>query len=834
MKQKSKLNYISLFSSAGVGCYGFKLEGFDCIATNEIIERRLQVQRNNKKCKYESGYLSGDIRDEDTKQKIYKEIEFWEKKENINDVDVLLATPPCQGISVANHKKKNEQGRNSLIIESIKLTKEIQPKFFVFENVRSFLNTTCTDIDGKDKKISEAIELNLGGMYNILSKVINFKEYGSNSSRTRTLVVGTRKDLLDITPYDLFPKKKSERTLRQVIGNLPELKKMGEFSKDDFYHQFRKYSEHMLDWINDIKEGESAFDNKDPQKKPHRIVDGKIIYNRKKNGDKYTRCFWDKIAPCIHTRNDIFASQSTIHPKDNRVLSIRELMLLMTIPENFRWTDKELEELNSLSIEEKNKILFKEEMNIRQSIGEAVPTEIFRQIAEKIKKSTCYKKITISEINQIVKDNKLDIVENLKNYIKFNKNQLSMPELLKIIELSNAKRQDHAAYYTRQDICYSLINELPAADNFKELNILEPSVGAGNFLPLLIEKYREVDKVIIDVVDIDDNAINILKALLSAINIPKNISINIINDDFLVREFNKKYDIVIGNPPFGKIVKSKDLLSSYKKLAYNFKTNNIFSFFVEKAVTLGNYVALISPKSLLSAPDFNLTREFLSRYNFKSIIDYGEKAFGGVKIETISIVLNNNKNINERIKTISYINNSINFLRQNYVFDSKLPVWIIYRNNFFDQIFNKLKVDIFNVFRDRVITKSHTKPTGEIRVLKSRNIENNKVTNIDGYDSYLNSDDIIKFPVSAFINRRNVVLVPNLTYNPRACFMPQNSIADGSVALLTPKNGDHITMNDLEYYATEEFKKYYMIAKNLGTRSLNIDSNFVYFFGIKR
>ena len=40
--------YISLFSSAGVGCYGFKLEGFHCIATVELIERRLQTERVNK------------------------------------------------------------------------------------------------------------------------------------------------------------------------------------------------------------------------------------------------------------------------------------------------------------------------------------------------------------------------------------------------------------------------------------------------------------------------------------------------------------------------------------------------------------------------------------------------------------------------------------------------------------------------------------------------------------------------------------------------------------------------------------------------------------------
>ena len=37
--------YISLFSSAGVGCYGFKQEGYYCIATVELLERRLNVQK---------------------------------------------------------------------------------------------------------------------------------------------------------------------------------------------------------------------------------------------------------------------------------------------------------------------------------------------------------------------------------------------------------------------------------------------------------------------------------------------------------------------------------------------------------------------------------------------------------------------------------------------------------------------------------------------------------------------------------------------------------------------------------------------------------------------
>ena len=125
--------YISLFSSAGVGCYGFKLEKFECIATNELIERRLNIQKLNNKCKYESGYIKGDIKEDFVKEKIYKEIEKWKNLGN-DLVDVVIATPPCQGMSVANHKKsKNEIERNSLVRESVNIIKKINPRFFIFE-----------------------------------------------------------------------------------------------------------------------------------------------------------------------------------------------------------------------------------------------------------------------------------------------------------------------------------------------------------------------------------------------------------------------------------------------------------------------------------------------------------------------------------------------------------------------------------------------------------------------------------------------------------------------------------------------------------------------------
>jgi len=829
MKLKNnQLTYLTLFSGAGIGCYGFKIEGFNCIASVEILEKRIKFQKYNDICAYETGYIADDLQKEYTKERINEELSKWNADKYL---DVLIATPPCQGMSVANHKKGDELKRNSLVVESISITKNILPKFFVFENVRGFLNTICTDLDGNDKRIKEAIEVNLAGNYHINYEIINFKDYGCNSSRTRTLVIGTRKDLKEITPFNIRPKLQKEKNLKEIIGNLPRLKEMGSICNDDIYHNYRNFNKEMLNWISDIAQGQSAFNNVDSRKIPHKVVDGLLVYNVNKNGDKYKRQFWDKVAPCIHTRNDILASQNTIHPEDNRVFSIREIMLMMNVPSTFKWSSIEFNKLNSLNLEEKRKFLSKEELNIRHSLGEGVPTIIFQQIAENIKHYLLNGEIPDQKVNKIITQYSLFEFDKLDAFLK-DANNYSYPTLSKIAELSNSARNENAAYYTRQDICFSIIKDLPDARNYKKLRILEPSIGVGNFLPLIFDKYKTVEEVIIDLVDIDENSIRTLKNLLNYIDIPQNIKINFIQSDFLKYNFEYKYDIVIGNPPFKKISNDLPLLKIYKENVYNKETNNVFSFFLEKAIKLSNYVALILPKSLINSPEFNLTRELINKYRVQKIIDYGEKGFRGVKIETVSLIINTSKKPKDNLVEIeSYITNEIRIKRQDYIFPNDYPYWLIYRNDFFDSVASKIEFDIFKSYRDRHITKKLTKISGKYRVLKSRNIASNEIINVAKYDTYI--DDIENLNVSKFLNTKNAVLVPNLTYYPRACFLPKNTIVDGSVAILTLKNGTRkLLKRDLEYYGSDEFKKFYAIARNYGTRSLNIDNNSVFFFGI--
>ena len=829
---KRPLTYISLFSSAGVGCFGFKENGFHCIATNEILEKRLKIQKYNHKCTYETGYLSGDISTQEIKNLLFAEIDLWKQLHNISEPDVIIATPPCQGMSVANHKKGDEIGRNSLVVESIKITQEVNPKFFIFENVRAFLSTICTDIDGVEKSIEEAIKLNLGGQYNILFEVINFKDFGSNSSRTRTLVIGVRKDLQNISPYDIFPNQKEPKTLRKLFEGLDILNEMGDISEKDIFHSFRTYNSKMLPWIENLQEGQSAFDNTEKELIPHQVKNGEIVFNERKNGDKYARWYWDKEGPCIHTRNDILSSQNTIHPSENRVFSIRELMLMMSIPNNFKWSNISEKDFEVMSISEKNNFLKKEELNIRHCIGEAVPTGVFSSIAKNIKNVLEQKFLSLTEINNIIKSEKLEKIENLISFIESNFEKLGIDNIFQIAEYANSSRQENSAFFTRKDIAFSVVKDLPELKNKKKVRILEPSVGVGNFIPLLVEKYKDKEEVIFDLLDIDNNSLQILKCILEQLKYPKNIKINFISTDFLTYDFSQKYDIVVGNPPYKKITKNQELLGEFKANIRNKETISIFCFFIEKSIKLGKFISLIVPKSLINAPEFNITREILAEQNLLKICDYGEKGFKGIKIETISFLLETSpKKYSESIVIESYIQETLRKNKKSYLLSDEFPYWLIYRNKEFDKISNKMKFDIFQSFRDRQITKDKTKEMGKIRVLKSRNIGNNEVKNFENYDCYI--DDTDNLTVAKFLNQEKVVMIPNLTYYPRASFLPKNTIVDGSVALLTLKNGSRQpTEKDLDYYGSKEFEKFYRVARNYGTRSLNIDNNSVFFFGL--
>lgn len=825
MLRDKSLTYVSLFSCAGVGCYGFKQEGYHCIATNELVQRRLNVQKFNSKCDYDSGYISGDITSIETKEKIYAEIDKWSELGN-DRVDVVVATPPCQGISVINHKKnEHDLKRNSLVVESIEIIQTIRPRIFIFENVQAFQKTVCTTKSGENITIGDYIRDALGGEYLITGRILNFMNYGSNSSRTRTLVIGVDKEYKNLfTPYELFPSYRTERTLREVIGN-GRFKPLewGEICQTDFYHAFRKYDLKMRPWIHDLKEGESAFNNKDPQKRPHRIVNGQMIENTQKNRDKYTRQRWDRFIQCVHTRNDLLAAQNTIHPDEDRVFSIRELMEMMSIPYEFRWVDYSIEELNSLSDEQKHKLYKENEVNIRQCLGEAVPTEVMRQIAQRIREELQAKRTPPTELARIISSYSLSDEESISCFVRENPLDLSVSDLQRIAELCNARREENAAYYTNKFIINEVMNQLPDFTK-NEVRILEPSVGAGAFIPFVFKKYDGVEHVTLDLVDIDANSISILKAILSKIKIPENFTINVYTEDFLNFKIKGRYDLVVGNPPYSKT-----------KSASKKKTINLADAFLNKSIAISDWTALVLNKTILSSSEFDDTRDALRNLKISSISDFGRYGFTGLSIETICMVLQSQ----QKPQLTNIYNLKYNFRltqSQSYITDSRYPYFLIYRNREFDDVSKKMAFNIFSVVRDRQITKKNTtneKKEGYIRVIKARNIQDDgSILDIDGYDTYISPTICQKLSIAGYIGNTSVYLTPNMTYNPRVISNIPDAVPDGSVAVLIPKKPIRLTRRQLDFFSSKEYRSFYLIARNLSTQSINVDSKSVFFYGV--
>ena len=844
MLKDRSMTYVTLFSSAGVGCHGFKMEGYHCIATNEIIERRMQVQRCNHKCEYDSGYIVGDITTDEIKQRIYDEIHRWKKKGN-DRVDVIIATPPCQGISVINHKKNDKEiNRNSLVVESVEIIRRINPRFFIIENVMAFQKTLCITPDGRTVPIGEYVREVLGKDYIISGRVLNFMNYGSNSSRTRTLMIGVDKVYRNnITPYDLYPEFRPEKTLREVIYEFPRLE-WGEICPTDFYHAFRTYKPEMREWIHDLKEGESAFDNDDPAKRPHKIVDGKIVENIRKNRDKYTRQPWDRFIQCVHTRNDQLAAQNTIHPKQDRVYSIREqdrvysireLMAMMTIPDDFRWVDMSLEELNALSDEEKQEVYKNHEMNIRQCLGEAVPTEIMRQLAAAIRTKLEQKRCESIEINRLIADNHLDDRESLCAFLKDNPLELDVASLMRITELCNARREKNAAFYTNKFIVNEIMGSLPTFSK-DEIRILEPSVGAGSFIPFLFKRYEDVPHVILDVVDIDPDSIETLDIMLEKLAIPQNFTINRVCQDFLTYHTAYRYDLAVGNPPFSKLKERTPEIELSLESNVNRVTNNLSEMFLEKCLRCSDCVALVLNKTLLSTDEFEDTRNLLRQVRIDTIIDFGRYGFTGVSIETMCLIVYPKMKPKETtVYSMKFNRKSVR--EQSYLTDERFPYFIIYRDEEFDVVADKLLFDVFSVFRDRQITKSITSQKKEIPslwVIKARNIDDDGqgVTHISDYDVYLPEEKAVGLSAYRYVNDDSVYLTPNMTYNPRVIENLPDTIPDGSVAVLIPKKPLRLTKRQRAYFSTEEYRRFYSIARNLSTQSINVDKTSVYFYGV--
>lgn len=353
-----KLKGLSLFASAGIAEMNLMACGINIKVANELIPIRAKAHEFwHPKCKM----ICGDITDSKIKNSIISE----SKKEGI---DFIMATPPCQGVSLVGKNKNNtdmlNDPRNFLIFHVFDIIDNINPKVVMIENVDRFL-VMKFPFDNGYYNIEYIIKKKYSSKYSVNVNVYNAQFYGIPQSRKRVIIIMTNKEFKFIEP-----KQEALITVEEAIGNLPSLES-GQTSNLK-NHNARTHTSEQVLWMKHTPTGHSAFENE-------------IYFPQKKNGEKlkgysatYKRIEWNKPAPTITMRNDAISSQSNVHPgrllndgtySDARVLTLRELFILSSINPD-------------LDIPP-----FVSDSQIRYMIGEAVPPKLIEAIAKNIKEA---------------------------------------------------------------------------------------------------------------------------------------------------------------------------------------------------------------------------------------------------------------------------------------------------------------------------------------------------------------------------------------------------------------------------------------------------------------
>lgn len=372
MKINKRLRGLSLFANVGIAEAYLQEVGVDILIANELIEDRARFYSD---IYQDSHMIVGDITNDELRTKIVDEA--------INkEVDFILATPPCQGMSMAGNRAEFDE-RNQLIYYAVDVVLRVKPKFVFIENVPTILRTKIV-VNGETMLIPKYLHSVLADYHFNDETLVKAMDHGVPQMRERNIFLLVRNDI-DLTWN--FPNAQPHITLQEAIGDLPSLDPLLreglDFTLEKFpsyeikrakglevskWHYPPKHSWKQVEWMLHTPTGKSAIYNP-------------VYYPQKANGthvvahhNHYRRMYWDKPARTITQNNGVISSLACVHPgrpfelngevlySDPRVLSIYELLIVSSLPNDWAIPD------------------WASESFIRKVIGEGIPSKLVKEI----------------------------------------------------------------------------------------------------------------------------------------------------------------------------------------------------------------------------------------------------------------------------------------------------------------------------------------------------------------------------------------------------------------------------------------------------------------------
>lgn len=312
--------------------YGFEAAGFTTV---------LGVDKNPEviypfKANHSGSFLLQDIDDLDPK---YVQGKFT------SPIRTILASPPCQDFSVANHKKKKgNQSRNNLVDSLARLLGELDFEFLAVENVPAI------------KKYPGYLQLKASLRergYSLSDGVVDFSNYGVPQTRTRNILLASKFGTVKLVPS-------ATKTIKDYIGHLPPVAP-GETSLISPLHSCPLHSPTVIKRIQAAREAGSILAVPE-ELKPKRFSKS----GARSSFNSYEAPLWNGLSRTITSTSYTPNGFGSIHPLQNRAFTLLEMLLLQTFPQDYKI-------VNSTNFNKES---------IARMIGNAVPPQFSKAIGE--------------------------------------------------------------------------------------------------------------------------------------------------------------------------------------------------------------------------------------------------------------------------------------------------------------------------------------------------------------------------------------------------------------------------------------------------------------------
>lgn len=389
------LRGVSLFSNCGAGDLGYRQAGFRFDVLAELQSHRLDVALLNHPG---AVGISGDLR-----QTLPAVIERWRHLHGDLSPALLAACPPCQGMSSARTGRGLESDadagsrdhRNLLVMVIVEAVKLLRPRAVVVENVPAFLTRQVRHPESGIPISAAKLMIDaLDNDYVASGVVTDLADYGLPQTRKRTLLTMLRRDdhaTQVCTKNEIVPFPTPSHADNQIavatalqamkLRSLDAASKDTAIDSDDLLHRVPIWPDGQYQMVKAITPGGggSAWQNSScsqcgPVKvgsedtacpKCAELLPRPVVKTAKGprlvrgfRRTSYARMNPTRPASTITTASGRVSSDRTLHPTENRVLSMLECQLLQGMPADFNWGDS---------------LRSKGHTEIRSMIGEAVP-----------------------------------------------------------------------------------------------------------------------------------------------------------------------------------------------------------------------------------------------------------------------------------------------------------------------------------------------------------------------------------------------------------------------------------------------------------------------------